>query len=278
MKYKVMENERKTYNEQGFLLIKGFFPIDEIQQICIEAKTIFASQMERLKIATVADINDDEKFTKAMYELFRIDMQAFVNCGKQCQHLISLHRLSLSDKIVNKLIDLGLSFPNISTRPVMYFNSPHLAKEAVYHTVFPHQDWRSMQGSLDAVVCWLPLVAIDKTLGALEVLPTSHKRGLLTESVDHGFGKVNVADNDEKMFLPVEVNPGDALFFSSFLIHRSGNNTNNKIRWSTHFRYNNLNESTFIERKYAHPYIYKPQDELITPDFPQVSDLFKIFN
>ena len=50
-----------------------------------------------------------------------------------------------------------------------------------------------------------------------------------------------------------------------------------KPRWSCHFRYNDLEDSTFINRKYAHPYIYKPSEELITKDFPSKEELLEIF-
>jgi len=78
-------------------------------------------------------------------------------------------------------------------------------------------------------------------------------------------------------FVSVEVTKGDALFFSTFLIHRSGENTSNSIRWSCHFRYNNLCEPTFIQRGFPHSYIYKPQDELITPGFPSAQDVYEAF-
>ena len=62
-------------------------------------------------------------FERGMGELFDADLQTFTNCGKQAQHLISLHRLSLDERVVRAIVDLGLEFPNISTRPVLYFNS-----------------------------------------------------------------------------------------------------------------------------------------------------------
>jgi ectoine hydroxylase-related dioxygenase (phytanoyl-CoA dioxygenase family) len=78
-------------------------------------------------------------------------------------------------------------------------------------------------------------------------------------------------------FVPVETEQGDALFFSAFLVHRSGTNVTNSIRWSCHFRYNNLDETTFVERGYPHNYIYKPKDELITPDFPRPEQIAQLF-
>jgi len=105
-----------------------------------------------------------------------------------------------------------------------------------------------MQGSLDSIVVWVPLADVDFSLGALEVVPGSHKLGLLTTELINSFGKVDRFSDDD--FISVEAAQGDALFFSSFLVHRSGVNTTDSIRWSCHFRYNNRCEETFIERGY----------------------------
>ena len=68
-----------------------------------------------------------------------------------------------------------------------------------------------------------------------------------------------------------------ALFFSSLLVHQSGTNMSSSIRWSCHFRYNNLLEPTFIARGYPHPYLYRPQEELITPNFPSLAEVEAVF-
>lgn len=263
------------FKENGSLLLKGLFPREEIDIVREDAKDVFRAQMIRHDLLE-ADDPSDEHFDAALFDYFRLQPDEFISCGKQIQHLISLHRLSLDARILEVLHGLGLERPNINTRPVLYFNSTHLAKKEVYWRVFPHQDWRSMQGSLDSVVVWLPLVDVDVDLGALEVVPGSHKLGLVTDEVQDGFGKTDrFSDGD---FSPVEVEQSDALFFSSFLVHRSGTNTTNRIRWSCHFRYNNLSEQTFMERGYPHSFIYKPQEELITPDFPKEADLQRIFS
>jgi ectoine hydroxylase-related dioxygenase (phytanoyl-CoA dioxygenase family) len=133
-----------------------------------------------------------------------------------------------------------------------------------------------MQGSLDSVVVWVPLVRIDRALGALEVLPGSHKAGLRPAEMTDGYGLI-AAPIDASAFVPVEVAKGDALVFSTFLVHQSGFNTADAIRWSCHFRYNNLREPTFIERGLPHPYIYKPASELITQSFPDPAHVRAIF-
>src|SRR5262249_10528066 len=155
--------------------------------------------------------------------------------GKQAQHLVSLHRLSLDERIMRAVRELGLDFPCVSTRPLLYFNSRRLAKKEVYWRLSVHQDWRSMQGSLDAMVVWVPLVDIGKSLGALEVIPGSHKWGLLQSRMIDGYGHVEEPVALTEM-IPLEVECGDALFFSAFLAHQSGTNVTDSIRWSCHFR------------------------------------------
>jgi ectoine hydroxylase-related dioxygenase (phytanoyl-CoA dioxygenase family) len=263
------------YREQGFVLIRNFFDPEKIARIHADAKEIFAVQMRQLGLLPEGEV-DEAEFNAGMFQLFERDVSAIFRCGKHCQHLISLHRLSLDERITSVLKELGLAFPNISTRPTLYFNHPRLAEKEVYWRLDLHQDWRSMQGSLDSVVVWVPLIDIDKDLGALEILPGSHKRGLVNAEMIDGYGHFQEAV-DTSGLLRVDVKRGDALFFSAFMIHKSGTNSTESIRWSCHFRYNNLYEKTFIERGYPHPYIYRPQTELIYPGFPnetQIKDMF----
>jgi phytanoyl-CoA hydroxylase len=270
-----MSIDVSEFNKNGSVLLKGFFSNEEIDNVRNDAKRVFLAQMLKLGILDSSEVSESE-FEASLYKYFERDQRGFMNCGKQIQHLISLHRLSLKPGIEDTLRALGMEFPNISTRPVLYFNSPRLAEKEVYWRVFPHQDWRSMQGSLDSIIVWVPLIDIDRRLGALEVIDRSHRLGLVAGDLIDSFGKVEEVSDDD--FTEVEVEKGDALFFSAFLVHRSGTNSTGSIRWSCHFRYNNLNEATFIERGYPHPYIYRPQEELITPDFPSKDLLAKVFS
>jgi len=263
------------YRENGFILLKRFFPKEEVERIYLEAKEVFALQMRKAGLLESSTPSEAE-FEAGMFKLFELDLQTYTNCGKQAQHLISLHRLSLDERIVSALKDLGLEFPNISTRPLLYFNAKRLAKKEVYWRLDVHQDWRSMQGSLDSVVVWLPLIDIDKSLGALEVYPGSHKWGLLEADIVDGYGHLR-SRLDKSKLVSVEVQRGDALFFSTLLVHQSGTNVSPSIRWSCHFRYNNLLDPTFVRRGFPHPYLYKPQEELITPNFPSPNEVREVF-
>jgi phytanoyl-CoA hydroxylase len=267
------------FKKNGYLLLKNLFKKEEIETILKDAKNVFLRQFiqKGYTSITLLDQISDSVFNQCLYRLFEEDIECLSNCGKQVQHLISLHSLSLNEKIIALLNSVGLTSPIISTRPVLYFNHPKLAKQKVFYKVDAHQDWRSMQGSLNSLVLWLPLININKELGALEILPGSHLGGLRTDHIDNGFGMVSLSDEEQSKIISVEVEIGDALLFSSFLVHQSGENITDSPRWSCHFRYNDLDEATFIERKFAHAYIYKPIEELITPNFPLLNEIKKIY-
>lgn len=273
----ILTSEQQTaYRQQGYIRIPSSIDPAVVTAVRHEAQQVFARQLQSRGM--LGTNPSDAEISECMAWLFREHLPVFMNCGKQAQHLVSLHRLSLDESLIGIVRQLGLDWPNICTRPVLYFNSPRLAKSEVYWRVFPHQDWRSMQGSLDSVVIWLPLVDLPAELGPLEVVPGSHLDGLVTKEVEAGFGKVGDDYLQDKTFQSLACSVGDLVVFSAFLVHRSGTNSSPAIRWSCHFRYNNLAEPTFVERGYPHPYLYKPTDELLTAGFPaphQVSTALK---
>ncbi len=274
-----MKIDLEFYKKNGYLFLKEFFLKEDINRVLNDAKSVFLRQFIHKKYINKCPLEDvsDSTFNILLYKLFKEDIECLSNTGKQIQHLVSLHSLSLEDKIMKLLLEVGVKAPVISTRPVLFFNHPNLAKQKVFHTVDAHQDWRSMQGSLNSVVIWIPLIDITKDLGALEILPGSHLHGLRTDHVENGFGMVNLTTEEQQKLIQVEIEAGDILLFSSFLIHQSGNNITNNPRWSCHFRYNDLDEPSFKSRKYAHPYIYRPIEELITPNFPSIEEILNSF-
>jgi len=265
----------EKFRKDGYIVVKNFFDKDEISSLRRDVKKIFALQIRRIVNVDV-DIDDEANFEKFMYKFFELDVDTFMNCGKEVQQLISLHKIGTDSRVHKILVELGLEFPIISVRPSMLFNSRHLAKKEEYWKLGAHQDWRSSQGSLDAITLWFPLVKSDKAIGALQVIPKSHILGLLdSESVSY-YGKI-IEEFKEEDYLQLEFEIGDILLFSSFLVHRSGVNITESIRWSVQLRYNNIQESTFIERGFPNPFIYKPQPDLMTPGFPDKKQLLELF-
>lgn len=275
-----MNSDKKEFWENGYILLKGLFEKEPIEQIHLEAKDVIKRQLVSTGLlGSRNELISETEFNLLFFKLFEKHPERVISSGKHIQHMISLHRISLDQKIEEKLKELGLGFPNICTRPMLFFNAKQLAKKDVYWKTDPHQDWRSMQGSLNSIVVWLPLIDVSIELGALEIVPKSHLLGLNTNGFADGFGTLGSEEVEKHEWKPVEVERGDALFFSSMLYHRSGSNTTeNGIRWSCHFRYNDLDEESFINRGFPHPYVYYPNPDVITPDFPKESDIQKAYS
>jgi phytanoyl-CoA hydroxylase len=271
-----MSSLQQQFNENGFVILRGFLNPEDTAPLYKEARQTFATQIKRV-LGKDVDIDDKDNFENAMYELFNADFDSFVSTGKNVQQSIALYRLNTDERLINILKDLGLSNPNIAVKPAMQFNARFLSKGGTHWRLGAHQDWRTGQGSLDSIVMWFPLVPCNSDLGVLQVVPKSHKHGLMA-STGVSYEGALAQDYPDEQYVETDMNPGDLLVFSAMLVHRSGNNTSNNIRWSVQYRFNNLDEPTFIERGYPQPYLYKPQDELITPNFPTVEQLEQLYS
>lgn len=221
--------------ERGYCLVENLFSRSEIASIREDMNFIFSQFSGGRKV--------DDLF---LMELFKNDIDAFVGCAGLCQKLPSLYRLAGSEKIRQVLIELGIKFPTLNTKPLVSFSSKNTAKSEAYWKIAGHQDYPSNLGSINGITLWMPIQDTYEDLGPLEVAPDSHKDGVLEHS---GTPPVLVNDNFDYISVPMKL--GDALFFDTKLVHRSGlNKTDDKIRWSMHFRYNDVCESSYIDRKY----------------------------
>lgn len=236
---------KNRLDEEGYIIIRDFFKKDYVNLIKKQSENIFEIQFQKF--------NYTGSFDDKIIRLFNEHQNIFINCGKIIQTgLIELYKLPLETKVINLIKSLGITFPNLCTRPVLYFNHPKLAKEKFYYQTPPHQDWSTMESSLDSLVLWVPLVNVNKENGSILIWPKSHKNGALSYKKIGGFASVETSGDYIQPILEI----GDILIFSTFLVHSSGEISNNTIRWSCHFRYTNMLDKDFIERGFPNPYIY----------------------
>lgn len=145
----------------------------------------------------------------------------------------------------NSIQTLGISTPVIIDQPVLHVMSPDLRIPDGYYGTAAHQDWPSVQGSLDMVTIWIAITDAEVGNFPLEVIPGSHLGGLREGKPN---GSVLEIECDDKDFVPIECKAGDVVFMSGFLIHRTGHGTGFRVAVSQ--RFDNAAEPTFIERGY----------------------------
>jgi len=146
-----------------------------------------------------------------------------------------------------------------------------------YFGLGAHQDFPSVQGSLDGLVVWIPLTDVDRDAFPLEVVPGSHRRGLITEVEQTLNGwQIPASAFAEEDFVPVQVKAGDVVFMSYFTAHRSGLR-GDRLRIALSTRYDNADEASFVARTYPTAYQRSVHREQYVPGFPGPDDLVRIW-
>jgi ectoine hydroxylase-related dioxygenase (phytanoyl-CoA dioxygenase family) len=268
--------DRATFLREGYVVVRGVLDPTALDEINAEMGELFALQLRRLRLP-VDGGGSREAFQANAARLLAVDVETYISTARLTQMLPSAHRLMASDAILGLARDLGVSFPVVSTRLSNHIMSDALRIPGGYHKSPPHQDWRSMQGSLDSIVLWVPTTPVSETSHPLQVVPRSHLLGLL-DTVEH-IMTPTVSDpritEDSYRSLPMQ--PGDVVAFSSFLVHRTGETGDGQVRIAFSTRYNNAEEPTYVEHGYPTPYKYSYRTDLMVPEFPRAADIARIF-
>jgi hypothetical protein len=267
---------RDQYLIEGYFVGRNLIPADVLQTINREISKLFAMQLGRLGLP-VAPGESREAFLNNAKALLLADIPTYISTARITQMLPSVHRLLISEPIMKFVSELGISFPVISTKASIHIMSDDLKIPNGYHKTPPHQDWRSIQGSLDCIVLWLPTTPVSSKSHPLEVAPKSHLYGLLPTAEHIMTPAVHDSRISPDMFVPVPVEPGDVIAFSSFMVHRTGEQGDGLVRTAVSGRFNNAAEPTFVAHGYPTPYSYSYRKDLMFENFPTDDDLETVF-
>ena len=112
----------------------------------------------------------------------------------------------------------------------------------------------------DMLTVWFPLTDASIKHGCLEVVPRSHRQGLLHHCP--GDWGLEIPDRflQRKAAVPMPMKRGDVLFLNRLTCHSALPNKSDEIRWSFDLRYNPVGQATgrgafpgFVARSKAHP-------------------------
>ena len=231
------EEQLKQYRQDGYLIIKGFCSNAEIDKLYGVALADNAMKNNAM------DLND-QTGKKTRLSLW------FTPGNDPFGYLVRSQKMVHG---VAQLLD--------SDAPVCHFHSKLMQKEPKVGGAWEwHQDygyWYKNQfiypDQLMSVM--VALTEATKENGCLQVIKGSHKLG----RVNHGFAGEQVGadmvmvDNALKTMdlIYCELQPGDALFFHSNLLHRSAANLSDYPRWSIIACYNSLSNRAYNETSTA---------------------------
>ena len=267
-----MKKIYKEYKKNGITKVNSLISEKNIQDIIKFIKDLFINFLKKKKIKKNYSKLKIEELILLIKKKFPSEYKKMI--GTTMQRCPSVMKIGYSNKIIKILKSLGLKKPIFSTDPLIMFHS-HYIDEKNYAPF--HQDWRSIQGSLNNIVIWIPLVEIVKNMNSIEYIEQSHLKGLLNSRKNKWFRSISEINFSNKKKTDL-ISKGDAFLFSSFLVHKSGINTSKKVRISLQFRFNDLKDDYFIENGYPYPYEYaKPKQKLIVKNKPKKADVKKKF-
>ena len=267
--------KKEKYNKNGFLIEKNMISSHKIESLLNQINQLLESQLRALNVE-VADT-----VSKNFQILFNKDIERYKKVVSALWRSLDITKFMLNDSVSNFIKDI-FGFDNIFLPggQVLHIQSKSLMVPDGYFGFDPHQDYRSVQGSLDGLIVWIPLVDIDKDNYPLEVIPGSHLNGLYPLiSSDEPTSTIEPTSYVEEDFESIFVKKGDVIFISYFTIHRSGREgLKENVRIAVSNRFDNGNEKSFMERGYPTAYQRIVNRELFDDSFPTKKDLRKQFS
>jgi len=135
--------------------------------------------------------------------------------------------------VISKLADgIKLQTPLYFTHSKLSFKVPNAEV-----SWFPHQDigYKDPKEIRQGFALLLALEGMDNNNGALELYEGSHKAGRIKhdrkkENMDLGDGQMEVDDLSRFLKLTIDLNMGDIVIFSQYMVHSSGISTTDSYR------------------------------------------------
>ncbi|XP_046288477.1 phytanoyl-CoA dioxygenase, peroxisomal isoform X1 [Marmota monax] len=221
--------QRKFYEENGFLVIKNLVSDADIQRFRVEFEKICRQESKPVGLMIMRDVS----IAKSEYS----PSEKIISKIQDFQEDKELFRFCTLPEIL-KYVEC-FTGPNIMAMHAMLINKPpDTGKKTSRHPL--HQDlyYFPFRPSNRIVCAWTAMEHIDRKNGCLAVLPGTHKLPLMPHDYPQWEGGVNsmyhgIQDYDKdhaRVHLVME--KGDTVFFHPLLIHGSGRNQTQGFRKS----------------------------------------------
>ncbi|HMB91919.1 MAG TPA: phytanoyl-CoA dioxygenase family protein [Rhodothermales bacterium] len=213
----ITEAHRKQFEQDGYVVVRGLFSAEEAESYKQHFMDLRAAGTYPGDMAGVDLTSDDPlKRYPRMIHMHRWDQRSF--------------QWMLDERLREVLTSLMDDEP-LAVQTMLYFKPPGARGQAL------HQDQHFLRVQPGTcMAAWMALDACDEANGCMRVVPGSHLLPLLcTEQADtsQSFTDVAVQMKDGQESMPVDMQPGDVLFFNGLAIHGSfPNGTEHRFRRS----------------------------------------------
>jgi phytanoyl-CoA hydroxylase len=207
---------RQRFEEDGFTVVRGLFGRDETERLCAAFAALHAAgPVPGHFEPRPADPDPLRRYPRVM----------------QPHEFSAPARQFLLDARLRAVLEVLFGEEVLAAQSMFYFKPPGARGQAL------HQDnfyLRVEPGT--CVAAWVACEPIDRDNGGLQVVPGTHRMELFCpEPADEhlSFAREYVPPPPGLVPVPVDLAPGDVLFFNGSLVHGSGpNRTADRFRRS----------------------------------------------
>lgn len=259
------ENQRSTYLNDGYLLLEDVLAPEDLQPLIDDIDAgIDRKAREAVARGHLRDPFEDAPFDRrlacirdAMDDPSEIEREVTGKRLKTAGMFSMITHPAILD-VVESVIG-----PEILAHP--QFNCQAKMPNEIRSQIPWHQDLGFLHPAAEAtfmVNFWIPLVDVSVDNGCLEVIPGSHRAGLMPHGKVSGYPNEGIQDGyvPEGRAVACPVRKGGVVVFQHKTAHRSFPNRTDRIRWSVDVRYSDPSKPTgrdevpgFVARSQAHP-------------------------
>ncbi len=257
-------------NQNGFALVPSILPLDAVDAALSCIQSTVGAQLRHLGLEPPA-YQGMRSVERALEQLFVVDLDRYKMALAACWRRIEISTILRHPAIISRLReDLGWSDIFLPGGDVMVLVGDRLRIPGGYFGLELHQDYLSVQGSLDGLVGWIPLTAVGETDFPMEVIPGSHRKGLVQEvDVVAGSGsRIRSGVFGDAPMVAVKANPGDLVLMSLFTAHRTRTENCHGLRIALSTRFDNGSEPTFVARGFPTAYQRTVHRDPLQSGFP----------
>ncbi|MYF99228.1 phytanoyl-CoA dioxygenase family protein [Candidatus Poribacteria bacterium] len=244
---RLTESEVSFFHDNGYLLLEDVLDDNDLSPVIEEYLSLIADLAENLhEEGKVTSIHDDKLFTERLHYLAK--ETPLVTAELDIMHARGEATFNFLRN--PKILDLAESFvgSEILCNPIQHIRAVLPIKESERLPTPWHQDAGVCWPETDPyfmLTIWIPIVDATLENGCLQVLPGSHKFGLLP----HVWNQAGLAvppENQPPDLTPKElpIRAGGVILFHNYTLHSAKPNESDTVRWSFDLRYHDVYQPT----------------------------------
>ena len=239
MKNLLTNKDIDNYNKYGMIIKTDFFSLNDLNIFKIQLKNMIRYFLKKALSESTEELNfkEGEEISKGVMFLESLNHQYISDLSDFIRLMPAVHKLTSNAKLVyiaNRLMNKEKYNPIFTTNNGVLTVMPNDDE----HSYSWHKEHFTTVPFSEFVQFWSPLIE-DATieLGALKICEKSHKDGwkgqeyVPNKRMSKSF-LIPKKEIEKYSIRDVEMKLGDLLIMSPGLIHRSGDNTSNRFRFS----------------------------------------------